>query len=40
MITRVASTLDIIDFGKQTYLIESFKIVIININITTRLACF
>ena len=39
-ITRVASTLDVIDSSKQTYLIESFKIVIINIDTTTRLACF
>ena len=39
-ITYVAFTLDVIDSSKQTYLIESFGIVTINIDTTTRLACF
>jgi hypothetical protein len=38
--TRVASALDVIDSGKQTYLIESFGIVTINIDTTTGLAYF
>ena len=40
MITYLAFTLNIIDSSKQTYSIKSFKIVTINIDTTTRLACF
>jgi len=40
MMTHAASALDVIDSGKQTYLIESFGIVTINIDTTTGLACF
>ena len=38
--THAASALDVIDSGKQTYLIKSFGIVTINIDTTTGLACF
>ena len=38
--THAASALNVIDSGKQTYLIESFGIVTINIDTTTGLACF
>jgi hypothetical protein len=38
--TRAASALDVIDSSKQTYPIESFGTVTINIDTTTGLACF
>ena len=38
--TYAAFALNVIDSGKQTYLIESFGIVTINIDTTTGLACF
>jgi hypothetical protein len=38
--TYIATALDVIDSGKQTYLIESFSTITINIDTTTRLAYF
>jgi hypothetical protein len=40
MMTYLAFALNVIDSSKQTYLIKSFKTVTINIDTTTRLACF
>ena len=40
IITYIATALDVINFSKQTYLIESFGIIIINIDIITKLAYF
>ena len=39
-ITHLATALDIIDSSKQTYPIESFKTITINIDTTTRPAYF
>jgi len=38
--TYAAFALNVIDSGKQTYLIKSFGIVTINIDTTTGLVCF
>jgi hypothetical protein len=38
--TYLATALDVIDSSKQTYPIESFRTITINIDTTTRLAYF